>query len=182
MSGFFGDRVASAGDINGDGYSDIIVGARTGQAYVYLGGTLGISSTQQPTAVPASNGSVAGAGDVNGDGYADIITTVTVYLGGPLGVYSSLPINLSNQDAFARGGAGIGDINGDGYADLVTTDDGYMNCVGRAYVYLGSASGGLLGQLPVVLTGPEIDGEFGVSVAILLRQRLTHSIRAHTRG
>jgi hypothetical protein len=43
ISNFFGTSVSSAGDVNGDGYSDVIVGARgyssnAGRAYVFLGG------------------------------------------------------------------------------------------------------------------------------------------------
>jgi hypothetical protein len=81
-----GWSVAGAGDVNGDGYSDVIVGAHgydngqtnEGSAFVYHGSASGISTTA--AAVLESNQanalmgySVAGAGDVNGDGYSDVI-------------------------------------------------------------------------------------------------------------
>ena len=78
--------VGTAGDVNGDGYADVIVGARTydngqtdeGAALVYLGRPAGLGATAAWTAesdqANAQFGySVATAGDVNGDGYADVI-------------------------------------------------------------------------------------------------------------
>ncbi len=49
---WFGASVATAGDVNGDGYSDVIVGARfydngetdEGRAYLYIGSAAGIST------------------------------------------------------------------------------------------------------------------------------------------
>ena len=71
--------MASAGDVNGDGYGDVIVGA-FGVVYVYMGGATGLSMSRTVTLLAplAGNGSsfgfaVAGAGDVNGDGYGDVV-------------------------------------------------------------------------------------------------------------
>ncbi|MDP6658429.1 MAG: integrin alpha [Candidatus Poseidoniia archaeon] len=85
-SDLFGRSVASAGDVNGDGYADVIVGAYgndgagslAGEAYVYHGSASGLSATpdwsdQGEAAYDYFGWSVASAGDVNGDGYADVV-------------------------------------------------------------------------------------------------------------
>jgi hypothetical protein len=97
-SSLFGSSVASAGDVNGDGYSDLIVGApqrdvtalfsHEGAAYVFLGSASGIASVQSDRAHAVLVGnqsgsgfgtSVASAGDVNGDGYSDVIVGAPRY-------------------------------------------------------------------------------------------------------
>ncbi|MBK8382127.1 MAG: FG-GAP repeat protein [Ignavibacteria bacterium] len=82
----FGGEVSSAGDLNGDGYDDIIVGAflndaggtSAGRAYVYFGGNF-MNNIADLTFTGAAAGdqfgtSVSSAGDVNGDGYNDVIS------------------------------------------------------------------------------------------------------------
>ncbi|MEL7029502.1 MAG: integrin alpha, partial [Pseudomonadota bacterium] len=88
----FGSAVAGAGDVNGDGVDDIIVGASadsgggSGAAFVFFGAQDGLDGTFLASSLNGSNGfaiddsassvsglSVAGAGDVNGDGLADLL-------------------------------------------------------------------------------------------------------------
>ena len=88
----FGLVVASAGDVNGDGYADVIVGAPgydngqtdEGRAFVYYGSAGGLSGSPGWTAESDQQGasfgiSAATAGDVNGDGYADVIVGARDY-------------------------------------------------------------------------------------------------------
>jgi hypothetical protein len=91
-----GMSVAGAGDVDGDGYADVIVGAPgyddgeagEGAAFVFLGSASGVADGNPATAAAqleanqANAGlgtSVAGAGDVDGDGYADVIVGAPGY-------------------------------------------------------------------------------------------------------
>ncbi len=81
----FGLSVATAGDVNGDGHSDVIVGApfndtgglSAGRVYIYFGGASMDNVADVLLTGAAANdlfgNSVATAGDVNGDGYSDVI-------------------------------------------------------------------------------------------------------------
>ncbi len=91
-SASFGDAVGTAGDVNGDGFSDVIVGApgfdngqdREGRAFVYLSSASGLASTPAWTAESNRAGAAFGdgvgtAGDVNGDGYDDVVIGAPEY-------------------------------------------------------------------------------------------------------
>lgn len=110
----FGSSVAGAGDLNADGYGDIVIGALSatvgavpsvGTASVFYGGALGIaqvpSRVLEGAAANASFGAaVATAGDLNGDGFSDLVVgasgaspggrsaagTATIYLGAGAGI------------------------------------------------------------------------------------------------
>jgi hypothetical protein len=166
-TGTFGNSVASAGDVNGDGYSDVIVGSATiGSAFIYLGSASGLSSTPAATLTNAGNFgfSVATAGDVNGDGFSDVIVgdpgilsgSAYVYLGSSSGIVTTVATTLTGGGPFGITVASAGDVNGDGFSD-VTVGNGF----GSASVYSGSASG--LSVIPVGLTGTGTN--FGASVA-----------------
>jgi hypothetical protein len=177
----FGCSVASAGDVNGDGFADAIVGAwgvdqDQGAAYLYMGSSVGLGSTPVTLSGPMVNNglfgnSVAGVGDINGDGFADVIIGAQLlanvggaylYLGGPTGL-SVTPLAIASpSDAGAGVGFGAfvasaGDVNGDGFADAVVDDES-----ARAfYLYLGSATGLIVPQAPTPFISPEDGGVYG---------------------
>ena len=181
-----GRSVATAGDVNGDGHSDVIVGVPVhdggledeGSARVFHGTSSG-PATFLPIVGPGSGGrfgaSVAGAGDVNGDGYSDLIVgapnheRVDVYLGTPSG-FSSAPaftkFGNPTMVAFGRSVASAGDVNGDGFSDVIigATERDINNDRGAALLYLGS-SVGLMSHPSWAGQGSQTDSHYGISVA-----------------
>jgi hypothetical protein len=186
-----GYSVATAGDVNGDGYSDAIVGVpyydngqdSEGRAYVYHGTASGLSDTpawieesDQPEA--CFGGSVATAGDVNGDGFSDVIVGASNFSGGQdhegrayvyhgsAGGLSPTPAWIAEGDypfaSFAGSVATAGDVNGDGFSDVIIGAYSYSSS-GRAFVYHGSANG--LGVAEWAVMGGQSGAEFGASVA-----------------
>ncbi len=183
--GAFGSSAASAGDVNGDGYADVVVGAfalngNVGAVYVYFGGAGGISTSPDVTITGpgGANGSFgiasASAGDVNGDGYADIIVGASalnsgqgaayVYPGGPAGTsttpFTTVMTGPAASSNFGFSVASAGDVNGDGYGDVVVGANGVSSSTGAVYVYLGGVDG--IGTL-TTLSGPVTGGNFGIS-------------------
>ena len=154
INAWFGDSVGSAGDVNGDGYGDVVVGCSGcangalvgGRALVYLGSSAGLPTTPNWTAESTQNGSlygsaVASAGDVNGDGYGDVIVGASnynggtagqgrayVYLGASTGPAAAASWTASTTQTSATLGYEVGsagDVNGDGYGDVVISAPGY---------------------------------------------------------
>jgi hypothetical protein len=189
---YFGHSVATAGDVNGDGFDDVIVGADgfdggEGKAFAYYGSASGLSTTADWTATSgqldaAFGGSVGSAGDANGDGYDDVVVgalywgddqvsegAAFVYQGSASGL-STTPSWMADGDQstayFGSSVGGAGDVNGDGFDDVVVGapqyDDGQTD-EGRAFVFHGSAAG--LSSTPAwTAESNKASAFFGVSV------------------
>jgi hypothetical protein len=150
---YFGGSVASAGDVNDDGYDDVIVGAPAyrndaeeyfeGAAFVFLGSASGIADGDASTA-DAMLESNQGTDDPEGD---------------PVGAYLGTSV------------AGAGDVNADGYDDVIVGAPGYTageSFEGAAFVFLGSASGIADGDPTTAaaqLESDQADASLGGSVA-----------------
>jgi hypothetical protein len=165
-----GDRaglaLSAAGDVDGDGLDDALVGAPYGTAAYLVGNDTGVLSLSAATAtftqeVASSRlgTSVSGGGDIDGDGFADVVlgapnATVTTpstgaayVLRGPL----SGTVLVADADGLLRGdvandyaGTSVsnrGDVDGDGLSDVlvgaVGSDDGGA-ASGSAWLFLGT--------------------------------------------
>ncbi|MFC1511271.1 beta strand repeat-containing protein [Candidatus Margulisiibacteriota bacterium] len=143
-----GYSVSSAGDINGDGYADVIVGDpladtdgnNNGEAYIFFGGDP-MDTTADGTITGGTAGdqlgfSVSAAGDVNGDGFADVIVgankvagggtargTAYVFFGASGATLDTTADGTitggTDSDELGRSVSSAGDVNGDGYADII---------------------------------------------------------------
>ena len=193
--GYFGYSVSDAGDINGDGFADVIVGAysegpstspdNAGRAYIFSGqdGSLLFELISPNEELFGSFGnSVSSAGEVNQDGFADVI--VGAYGEGPStspdgagrtyifsGQDGSLLFELisPNEEAFGLFGAsvsGAGDVNQDGFPDVIV---GAYNEVIDNFGAVGRAYifSGHDGSLLFELISPNIQSAslFGISVS-----------------
>jgi hypothetical protein len=149
-----GDRagysVAGAGDVNGDGYSDLLIGASlnndggafSGAGYLVLGSasptSANLSTAIQYSGEAANDGagvSVAGGGDVNGDGYGDLLVGADGNNDGGLdagAVYlvlgSASPASASLSTAIQYSGEAAGDRAGISAAGVGDSNgDGYSD-------------------------------------------------------
>lgn len=161
----FGYSVAEAGDINGDGKADFIVGAPgndffgtdNGAAYVYSGANGALIWQFFGGTSPGEEFgySVGGLGDVNNDGKSEFVVGSPfakpggVVATGSAFAYSGGTATLLYQkngsadfDLFGGSVAGTGDVNGDGKGDFIVgssgADPGGLSFAGSAFVYSGS--------------------------------------------
>jgi hypothetical protein len=146
--GVFGRAVAGAGDVDGDGVGDVLVGAHrespgaspnhAGRAYLFSGDS---GSLLHTLASPNEEGggcfgwSVSGAGDVTGDGLSDVLVGAygedpgpspdgsgrAYIFDGETGALVRILASPNEQVAgyFGWSVSGVGDVDGDGHGDVV---------------------------------------------------------------
>ena len=191
---FFGNVVSSAGDVNSDGFDDLIVGAYRydspwypwyGRAYIYFGGDpMDIIPDVLFTGHVRDDllgNSVSTAGDVNNDGYDDVIIgnycnddvgynvgrAFILYGGSNMDNVADVVLTGENiGDEFGVWVSNAGDVNNDGYDDVIV--GAYKNDVGGSNS--GSAylflGGENMNHIPdLLIDGESSNNYLGVRVA-----------------
>ena len=184
--GTFGIGVADAGDVNGDGLHDYLVGAPAegdpGGAYVFDGATGALLHALVPPApLPSFGYAVASVGDLDGDGAPEHLVGAPFGNGGGVsgsgqallfdGATGTYQATLASPtpEVFGFFGfpvVGLGTFDGDPYLAVGATREnpGGEIAAGRAHVYRGSGDGFAL-HATLVSPNAEMGGLFGVSLS-----------------
>ena len=193
-STLLGRSLSGSGDLNGDGFDDLLISNAAGfesfsgfpSIEIYFGTSFGFNGTADQTILSTVQGKMFGhtidfIGDVNADGYDDMMFSevyngtstyqagkVWAYYGSSAGIHSVIPnwtqMGESANAMLGRMFMGAGDVNEDGYDDVLLMQQGATR-MGKVELLLGSALG-LRSDSELLATGSAQEYK-GLSMATL---------------
>ena len=174
---FSGESVASAGDVNGDGFDDLLIGAGggdpggrmdAGEAYVVFGRVAGFAPSFSLSSLDGTNGFrldginaydasgtyVASAGDVNGDGFGDLLIGSILANVGERGEGGEAYVVFGSDTGFEPSFA-LSSLNGSNGFRLGGTDGSQIGCYVAS---AGDVNGDAFDDLLIGAPGADPDG------------------------
>ncbi len=184
-----GETAQALGDVNGDGYDDLLLGLTgwyqnvLGRAVAFYGGPTGFAATPDwvSAPLPQTAGQALAAGDIDGDGFADAFVGapnapnqdghVYGFRGGPAGFATNPDWTLAHppdplSPRFGEQVLVLPDLNGDGYPELAVSAPGFESGSfdGKVEVFEGGPAGPA--TMPTwTFLGPEPDDSLGAGLA-----------------
>lgn len=170
----FGASVDGAGDVNADGFDDLIVAAGDGNFVRVFSGLTGAVLYEFTGDTVGFGQDVAGVGDIDGDGFDDVsVGDPSSSLSRPVAhIYSGQTGNTlfsvyspNNDDRFGEALSGGGDVNGDGRPDFViggSGDDHFAGNGGAIFVVGGANEVGTRYCSPAVPNSTGVPGKLTV--------------------